>query len=145
MTAPTVAERFVDAIVAKDREALLALMAPRVRMRGIAPGRTWDSDDAATLVDDVLLGDFFGPETEITACPWRRTGHVEDVNSASYRLVLRKDGEDLVCETHTFFDVHAERIHALHLLCSGFIPVGGRAQTGDGVSARSTGPALRGG
>lgn len=122
MHGPSIAERFVDAIVARDREALLALMAPRVRMRGIAPGRTWDSDDAVTLVDDVLLGDFFGPRTEITACPWRRTGQVEDINSASYRLELRKDGEDLVCETHTFFDVVAGRIHSLHLMCSGFLP-----------------------
>lgn len=123
MPAPPVAQRFVDAIVSKDREALMDLMAPRVRMRGIAPGRTWDSDDACVLVDDVLLGDFFGPETEILELTWSRTGQVQDVNSASYQLRMLKDGVHLVCETHTFFDVVAGRIHALHLLCSGFLPV----------------------
>ncbi|KQT92043.1 hypothetical protein ASG49_08670 [Marmoricola sp. Leaf446] len=131
MTAPPVAQRFVEAIVAKDRDALLELMAPRVRMRGMAPGRTWDSDDATTLVDDVLLGDFFGPQTEITGCRWSRTGAVEDVNSASYQLEMRKDGVDLVCEQHTFFDVEAGRIHALHLMCSGFLPRTGGGGTLD--------------
>ena len=118
----SVAQRFVDAIVAQDREGLLALMAPRVRMRGMAPGRTWDSSDAETLVDEVLLGDFFGPETEITGLTWSSTGHVQDINSASYQLQMRKDGVDLECVQHTFFDVEAGRIHGLHLLCSGFLP-----------------------
>lgn len=118
----SVAQRFVDAIVAQDREALLALMAPRVRMRGMAPGRTWDSSDAETLVDEVLLGDFFGPQTEITGLTWADTGHVQDVNSASYQVQMRKDGVDMECVQHTFFDVEAGRIHGLHLLCSGFLP-----------------------
>ena len=118
-----VAERFVERLVAQDREGLLELMAPTVRMRGMAPGRTWDAADATTLVDEVLLGDFFGESTEVVGVLARRFGGVQDINSATYQLRMRQGNQELECEQHTFFDIEAGRIHALHLLCSGFRPV----------------------
>lgn len=118
-----VGEKFVEALVNKDRDALLSMLSPKVKMRGMAPGRSWESHDATTLVDDILLGDFFGPGTDIEELSWARFGTIVDKSSASYYLRMRQGDQRIDCEQHAFFDVDGGVIYGLHLACSGFTPV----------------------
>jgi len=117
----TIAQRFVQALTTKDREGMLALLAPSVRMRGMAPGRTWRTNDARELVDDILLGDFFGPEVDIETVTWMEFREIVDRNSAGYHLCMRRGDERVDCEQHTFFDIEGGLIYGLMLTCSGFV------------------------
>ena len=116
----TVAQRFVQALTTKDREGMLALLAPSVRMRGMAPGRSWRTNDARELVDDILLGDFFGPDVSIEKVAWMEFREIVDKNSAGYHLCMRRGDERVDCEQHTFFDIEGGLIYGLMLSCSGF-------------------------
>ena len=64
---PTSASASLDAIAAQDAAALKALLAPDVNFRALTPGKSWESEDADAVVDDVILGKWFPPERSITA------------------------------------------------------------------------------
>ena len=117
---PGVSEKFVAALLTKDREALLGLLARGVKMQGTAPGKTWQCHDSLHLVDEILLGEIFGRDVEIEELVGARFETVLDQNSASYRLLLRQGGQQLACEQQAFFDIKDEVIYGLHLSCSGF-------------------------
>ncbi|WP_460819382.1 nuclear transport factor 2-like protein [Nocardioides korecus] len=120
--ATRVTEQFVHALSRRDRDGMLALLAPTVRMRGMAPGRSWRTNDAHELVDDILLRDFFGPEVTIEEVSWLGFREIVDRNSAGYHLCLRRGDERLDCEQHTFFDIEGGLIYGSMLTCSGFTP-----------------------
>jgi hypothetical protein len=54
-------ERFARALAAKDRDALLSVLAPSIDFRGLTPNEPWEANSAQSLVDDILLGSWFEP------------------------------------------------------------------------------------
>jgi len=43
-----------------------------------------------------------------------------------YRFRVRNPGGDYVCEQTAYYDTDEDRITKLRILCSGFVPSGGR-------------------
>jgi hypothetical protein len=79
---------------------------------------SWEADDPAGVIDDVLLGCWFEPSDVLEAVGCRTLG---DPHRLSYRLRIN-DGERFVCEQAAYYDVTEHGIGWLLILCSGFRP-----------------------
>ncbi len=87
----TLGERFADAIISHDAEALSALIADEVDFRGLTPKRSWEATDPPGVVDAVL-GNWF-EETDLIRSGTRAEAEpVSDTSHVSYRLEI--DNED---------------------------------------------------
>jgi len=124
---------FVLALADKDAVALKRLLHPDLEFRALTPRRTWEEGRAEAVVDDVLLGTWFGPAASITEIVAMDTAPVGARHRVSYRLrVEREDGSFLV-EQQASYDLDGDRIARLHLMCAGFQPTA--AAGADGGSA----------
>ncbi len=94
-------ERFARAIAAKDGPALHAVLSANVDFRALTPGRFWEADTAAEVVDNVMLGHWFEPSDRIDG--------IEQIES------------DVVVDTER---VGQTGIEWLRVVCSGFRPIG---------------------
>lgn len=120
----TAGARFAQALAAKDRAALVEVLAPDVDFRGLTPGQAWEAADVASLVDDVLLGRWFEPSDEIGALGSIDEGMVGDRRRVTYLLhVENADGAHLVEQT-AYYDERDGRITWMRVACSGFRPAG---------------------
>ena len=117
-----VGEAFAGAVAAKDRAALLGLLAPDVEFRGLTPGRSWTADDAVTAVDEIVLGSWFTVTDDIQALEAVETAEVGDRLRVGYRMRIRAEGEVTVCEQQAYYMLADDRINWLRVLCSGFRP-----------------------
>jgi TusA-related sulfurtransferase len=115
-----VARRLVEAVMSKDRDAVVATLAPEVRFRHLVPRgpkEVWGAAQSA----DVFLG-WFGDahELEIQSL---LVEPIADRTSVRYRVRLREAGGWDVIEQQQFLDMDEEgRIASIDLLCSGFRP-----------------------
>jgi hypothetical protein len=85
---------------------------------------SWEADDPAGVIDDVLLGCWFEPSDVLEAVGCRTVG---DRHGLSYRLRINA-GERFVCEQTAYYDVTDGRIGCLRILCSGFRPCPARSR-----------------
>lgn len=116
-------ERFARAIAAKDAPALLRLLDPQIDFRAMTPGRMWEADSPAQLVDEVILGKWFEPSDRIDAIEAIENGEVADRESVRYRFrVTNNDGSFLV-EQQAYLGVADDRIAFLRVMCSGYRPI----------------------
>jgi hypothetical protein len=116
-------ERFARAIAAKDAPALLGLLAPEIDFRAMTPGRIWEADSPAQLVDEVILGKWFDSTDRIDAIEAIENGEVADRESVRYRFrVTNGDGAFLV-EQQAYLGVADEGITYLRIMCSGYRPI----------------------
>ena len=116
-------ERFARAIAAKDAPALLRLLDPQIDFRAMTPGRMWEADSPAQLVDEVILGKWFEPSDRIDAIEAIENGEVADRESVRYRFrVTNNDGAFLV-EQQAYLGVADDRIAFLRVMCSGYRPI----------------------
>src|SRR4029453_7129187 len=115
-----VGERFARAIAAKDAPALLALLAPRIDFRAMTPGRFWEADSSAQLVDEVILGTWFGPTDRIEAIEEIESGKVADRERVGYRFRVTNDDGVFLVEQQAYLGVGDEGITWLRIMCSGF-------------------------
>lgn len=53
------------ALAGKDAATLRSLFTTPVEFLAVTPGRFWDADTAIGVVDDLLLGTWFGEGTDI--------------------------------------------------------------------------------
>lgn len=118
-----VGERFARAIAAKDAPALMELLAPKLEFRAMTPGRFWEAESAADVVNDVILGHWFEPTDRIDAIEGIETGTVVDRESVSYRFRVTNDDGAYIVEQHAYLDVAPEGISWLRIMCSGYQPV----------------------
>jgi hypothetical protein len=124
-TAPSFGHRFVAALAAEDAATLLAMFDDEVDFRGMTPGRVWDARTATAVIDDVILGKWFGPSDTVERVEVVETGMVGDRHSLGYRLHLTNADGGFVVGQHVFYDITDGRITWMRVLCSGFRPVTG--------------------
>lgn len=62
-----IGERFVEALARQDAAALRALLRPDIDFRAMTPGRFRESNDAAVIVDEMMLGTWFAAGRRITS------------------------------------------------------------------------------
>ena len=114
-------ERFARALAAQDSLALKGVLAEHVDFAALTPGRNWASGDAAEVVDDIVLGPWFGPGRSVELVSVA-TEQVADCRCVAYRLRVRKDGADHLVEQHAFYTARDDRIDWMRLVCSGYRP-----------------------
>jgi len=121
-TEPNVGERFVTALAAKDRDALTELLRPDVDFRAMTPSRFWEADDAATVVDDTMLGHWFEPQDVITDVIETESGRVGPRASLRYRFAVTSPDGPHVVEQQAYYETDGERISWLRIMCAGYLP-----------------------
>jgi hypothetical protein len=119
--------RYVDALAAKDTEALLELFAADVVFRGMTPGRFWEAGSPDEVVHKVLY-QWFEPSDTIEGIEHVAVGAVVDRESVDYRFRVRNADGVFVAEQRGYFDVDGDgRIARMHVMCSGFRSIDGAA------------------
>ena len=115
--------QLVDAIAARDNDALAALMTSDVDFRGLTPGRFWDASRPDEVVD-VVLGHWFSESDHIDELAALDEGDpVGDTERIGYRFaVTNGDGPHLV-EQQVYYRVDAGRMSYVRVVCSGYRPV----------------------
>jgi len=120
---PSVARRFVDALVAPDEGALLGTLAPDVDFKGLTPGRVWEADSPQG-VRDVVLGHWFEEQDRVSAVREVTEGEVADTARIGYRLDLELPAGPYAVEQQAYYRTGPEGISYLRIMCSGFRPLG---------------------
>ena len=120
-------ERFARAIAAKDSGTLREVLADRIDFQALTPGRSWQAPDSKQVADDIVLGRWFDADAEITELCSVRSGRVADRDHVSYRLRVRRSGEDYLVEQQAYYDCDAAsgQITWMRILCSGYRPAAG--------------------
>lgn len=116
-------ERFARAIAAKDAPALVGLLAPDIDFRAMTPGRVWEADSPAQLVDEVILGKWFEPSDHIEAIEAIENGAVADRQSVRYRFRVMNDDGAFLVEQQAYLGVEDDGISYLRIMCSGYRPL----------------------
>ncbi len=109
---------FVGALAARDRDGLVAILAPDVRLRYLIPSGPGEIVGAADAAAKIL--GWFG-DADVLEIQSVNVEPLADRMSVRYRFVVHeRDGWEVV-EQQTFLDAdEGERIAAIDLLCSGF-------------------------
>lgn len=112
---------FVEAVMAKDDDALDAVIADTVDFRGLTPGRAWQAGTREEFRS--VLWQWFEPTDSLAELLRIDTGTVADRHSVTYRLRGRNPDGGFVVEQHAYFTLDADgRIAWLRVVCSGFRP-----------------------
>ncbi|MGC4112165.1 MAG: hypothetical protein QM747_17465 [Nocardioides sp.] len=121
----TVGERFATALASKDRDTLVELFGVPLDFWALTPGRHWVATDGATVIDDYVLGHWFGPHDNVETLEKVTSDRVGTRGHVAYRLRVRRDGTLCAVEQQMYFDVGLDgRIGYARMLCSGYCPVG---------------------
>ena len=123
--ATNVGERFAAALLAKDWDGVLALLDPTVDFRGLTPGQPWEAKTPGDLVEQVF-SHWFEPDDDIYEVLDICSVQIVDRQRGVYRFRIRNPGGDYVCEQTAYYDADADKITKLRMLCTGFLPAGGR-------------------
>lgn len=117
------AQRLVEAIAARDFEAIAEALAPDARFRYLIP--PGPSQIVGTAAAAAKFVQWFG-DADVLTVQSVRVERLADRISARYRFLLRRQEGWEVIEQQMYLDVDQDgRIAAIDLLCSGFRPAGG--------------------
>src|SRR5829696_3014580 len=109
-------ERFVRALAAQDGEGLKRLLAPSVSFRAMTPGRFWETDDAATVVDEVILGTWFRPGRSITEVLAIDCTDVGPLDRVGYRFRAELPDGEFIVEQQAYLQTEDDRITSLRIM-----------------------------
>jgi hypothetical protein len=119
----SIGEQFADALCRKDASGPKELLEPGLDFRAMTPRKFWESDDPAVIVDEIMLGTWFGPGNEITSLEHVETGEIGSRHRVAYRFaVVNGDGVHNV-EQQCYFEVEHGKISWLRIMCAGYMPV----------------------
>lgn len=118
-----VALAFVRALVAKDRVALEALLAPDIDFRGLTPNHEWHATTPSEVAE-IVFGSWFEPHDHIREVLETQTTPVADRHHVRYRFRVESEGETYLVEQQGYFDAPDGRITRMSAVCSGFQPRG---------------------
>lgn len=119
----TIGQAFVAALADKDAARLKGLLRDDVRFRAVTPGRCWESDDAGTVVDEIVLGTWFSPERRITEVLAVESEQVGPLERIGYRFGAEWAAGRFVVEQQAYLESTDGRISSIRILCSGYLPV----------------------
>lgn len=109
----------INAMAARDRSALLGLLAEGVRLRAVLPRSQVDLVGAEPVADKMI--DWFADVPEVVPLD-SAVDFVGDVLHAGYRFALRGGEVEQVAEQQAYLTVEGGRITTVRLVCSGFRP-----------------------
>jgi hypothetical protein len=120
-----VGAKYVDALAAKNTEALLDLFAADIVLRAMTPGRFWEAHSPRDAVHEVLYH-WFEPSDVIESVDHFEVDQVVDRHRVDYRFRVRNDDGVFAVEQRAYFAVNDDgRIVMFNAMCSGYRPIDG--------------------
>jgi hypothetical protein len=116
----TTGERFARALAAKDDAALCALLAERIDFQALTPGRHWHAATPRQVVEEIILGQWFGTGDHIQELCSVTTGQVSEREHVAYRVRVRRSGSDYLVEQQAYYSTDGEHITWMRVRCSGY-------------------------
>ena len=114
---------FARALAAKDFARLSELMHPQIDFRGMTPSRSWEADEPARVISEVLR-QWFEDEDEILALEGLESDAFADRERVGYRFSVRNPEGRFLVEQQAYLEERDGRIGWMRVLCSGFRPAG---------------------
>jgi hypothetical protein len=117
--ASAVGTRLVEAIVARDAEALAACFAPAVELRALVPRGLRERTGAADAT--ALISGWYADVTDLRLVD-SHTEEVSDRLHVAYTVDLVEDGRPYVVQQQLYCKIADGVIARVDLVCSGFRP-----------------------
>lgn len=115
--------RYVDALAAKDTQALRDLFAADILFRGMTPGRFWEARTPDDVIQQILY-QWFEPTDVIEGVEQVEVGEIVDRERVDYRLRVRNNDGLFAVEQRAYLQVDADgRVTRMDAMCSGFRPM----------------------
>jgi hypothetical protein len=118
-TTPTLGTRFVEALAARNRDGLGALLHPQIDFRGLTPNRLWEAGDAEAVVE-VVLGSWFEPSDEFDELALVERDAFADREQLRFRFSGHNADGPFVVEQSAYLSERDGRIGWMRVVCSGF-------------------------
>ena len=118
-TTPTLGRRFVEALAARDRDRLTAVLHPHVDFRGMTPNRVWDAEDPAAVLD-IVLGNWFDPSDRLDEVVLVESDTFADREQLRFRFKGNNADGPFVVEQQAYLSERDDRIGWMRVVCSGF-------------------------
>ena len=118
-TTPTLGMRFVDALAARDRDRLSALLHPQVDFRGLTPNRFWEARSAEEVLD-IVLGTWFEPSDEFDELGLVERDAFADREQLRFRFYGHNADGRFVVEQQAYLSERDGHIGWMRVVCSGF-------------------------
>ena len=118
-TTPTLGRRFVEALAARDRERLTAVLHPEVDFRGMTPNHVWEAGDPAAVLD-IVLGRWFEPSDRFEELVLVESDAFADREQLRFRFRGTNADGPFVVEQQAYLSERDERIGWMRIVCSGF-------------------------
>ncbi|WP_190276767.1 hypothetical protein [Catenulispora acidiphila] len=121
--------RFARALAAKDRTALRACLADSLDFQALTPGRSWRAGTPEELIEQIILGRWFGPGDDIRELRSVVDGSVVGRGHVAYLVLVNRADGDYLVEQQAYYDVQGDhvqgdRISWMRVLCSGYQALG---------------------
>ena len=113
-------ERFARALAVKDGAALRGLLADPVDFQALTPGRHWQATAPGDVVDEVILGKWFGAGNDIEALESLTNDRLPGRERVSYLLHVRNAAGEHLVEQQAYYNTDGELISWMRVLCSGY-------------------------
>ena len=118
-SAPTLGRRFVEALAARDRDRLTAVLHPDVDFRGMTPNQVWEAEDPAAVLD-IVLGRWFEPSDRFDELVLVESDAFADREQLRFRFTGTNAEGPFVVEQQAYLSERDERIGWMRVVCSGF-------------------------
>jgi len=118
-TTPMLGRRFVEALTARDRELLTAVLHPCVDFRWMTPNRVWEANDAAAVLD-IVLGHWFEPSDRFEELVLVESDTFADREQLRFRIKGNNAEGPFVVEQQAYLSERDDRIGWMRVVCSGF-------------------------
>jgi hypothetical protein len=115
-------DSFATALAAKDYDRIRDLLHPEVDFRGLTPSRSWEADDAETVIGAVLQ-QWFEDSDEIERLLHLETDSFADRERVGYRFQVRNPEGLFEVEQQIYIGERDGRIGWMRSVCSGYRPV----------------------
>jgi hypothetical protein len=121
-TESSVAEAFVDAIVACDFARAVALLHPEIDFRAMTPNRVWEAEGQAG-VEAVLREWFEDPDEELHGIEATEPVSLETTLRVGWLVRISDADGPHVFEQQAYVRERDGRIGWMRVMCSGWIPL----------------------
>jgi hypothetical protein len=121
MTGSALGRRFVEALAAKDADALGAVLHAEIDFRGMTPNRFWEAHDRDAVLE-IVFGSWFEPHDELDELLLLESDAFADREQLRFRFRGRKHDVPMVVEQQAYLTERDGRIGWMRIVCSGQRP-----------------------
>ena len=119
MATSTLGRRYVEALAARDRDGLTAVLHPDVDFRGMTPNRVWEAADPGAVLE-IVLGSWFDASDRVDEIVLVESDAFADREQLRFRLTGHNADGPFVVEQQAYLSERDDRIGWMRVVCSGF-------------------------